>query len=145
MKRAAGILAVLLIAPSTAHAWRWVLEPAAFGVDRLDAVVARGLGSRTLPRIGAGLGVEPWPGVQLGLAAGMSAGSTNFGLLAGPTARRTHLDTALELRGRWPRRVAGWCVQGAAGAGRMRLAYHPDRVVLDTAGGVFADLLRLAS
>lgn len=114
---------------------RWVIEPAAFGVDRLDAVVARGLVSGTVPRLGLGVAVEPWTGVQFGLETGMSAGSADFGLLAGPTVRLTHADVALELRGRWPRRSSRWCVQGAVGAGRMRLAYHPGQVVLATTGG----------
>lgn len=135
MRRAAWILAALCAAPSSAHAMRWVLEPAAFGADRLDAVVARGLVSGTVPRIGAGFGFEPWNGVQMAFTAGMSAGRADFGLLAGPSARLARTDGALELRGRWPRRPTGWGVQGAAGAGRMRLAYHPGQVVLGTTGG----------
>lgn len=132
------MLALWCAVPSSAHAVTWVFEPAVLGADRLDAVMARGLESRTVPRIGAGLGVEPWAGVQVGFTTGVSAGSTGFGLLAGPTARLTHTEAALEVRGRWPRRRAGWGVQGAAGAGRMRLAYHPGSVVLATSGGVLA-------
>lgn len=138
MRRTAWILALLCAVPSSAQAVRWVLEPAVVGADRLDAVLARGLETRTVPRIGAGVGVEPWPGVQFGFTTGVSAGSTGFGLLAGPTARVTHTEAAVEARGRWPRRRAGWGVQGAAGAGRMRLAHHPGSVVLATPGGPLA-------
>jgi len=141
VRRAAWALAVLCAAPSTAPAMGWVIEPAAFGAVRLDAVMARGLVSGTVPRLGAGIAVEPWTGVQLGCETGLSAGRADFGLLTGPTARLTHADVAVELRGRWPRRSSGWCVQGAAGAGRMRLAYHPGQVVLGTsAGAITVDL-----
>lgn len=132
------MLAALCALPTSAHAVRWVVEPAALGIEQLDPVVARGMVSRTVPRIGAGLGVEPWTGVQFGFLTGVSAGSADFGLLAGPTARLTHTEAAVEVRGRWPRRRGGWGVQGAAGAGRMRLAYHPGRVVLATSGGAMA-------
>jgi len=136
--RSAWMLVLACALPSGAQAARWVVEPVVLGADRLDAVVARGLETRTVPRIGAGVGVEPWPGVQFGFTAGVSAGSTDFGLLAGPTARLTHTEAGLEVRGRWPRHRAGWGVQGAAGAGRMRLAYHPGSVVLATSGGALA-------
>jgi hypothetical protein len=122
--------------PAPAGAVRWVFEPAAIGADRLDAVHEKsGLVSRTVPRIGAGIGLELRRGVQLAALGGLGAATTDFGVLAGPTARIARADAAVELRARLPWRVGGFSAQGAAGAGRLRFAYHPDRVTLDTSGG----------
>jgi hypothetical protein len=137
--RAAGFLGALCLVPVCVGAApiRLVVEPLSFGVERLDRLYdAGGLESRVAARIGAGLGCDLGHGLQAGLAAGTASGMTTFGLLADPTARVVRTDVGLELRGRVPRDLHGWKLQGALGLGRLRLAYHPDGIVLDTSSGM---------
>lgn len=139
--RAAGLLGALLLVPTWAAAapTRLVVEPVSFGVEKLDPLYdASGLESRVAARIGAGLGCDLGHGLQAGLAAGTASGVTTFGLLAAPTARVVRTDLSLELRGRVPHDLHGWKLQGAVGVGRLRLAYHPDSIGIETSAGVIA-------
>ena len=126
----------LVAAPASAGAATVVVEPMRFGVEHLAPLhEASGLDSRFAPQAGAGLAAALPHGLQVAAEVGVASGSTSFGLLAGPHARQVRTDLALELRGPLPWRWRGWCMQGAAGAGQLRLGYHPDRVALDTMGG----------
>jgi hypothetical protein len=127
---------VFVAAPASAGAATVVVEPMRLGIERLDRVHdASTLDSRLSPQAGAGLAAALPHGLAIAADVGVASGSTDFGLLAGPRARQVRTDAALELRAPLPWRWRGWCVQGAAGAGQLRLGYHPDRVVLDTTGG----------
>jgi hypothetical protein len=116
----------------------WI-EPAALGVERLDSAwEASGLDSRTSMRLGCGAGIDLGHGLALGVGVGTAAGTTAFGLLAGPSTRLVRTDAFVELRARAPFALGGWHVQAALGGGRLRLAYRPDHIVLDTSGGAIA-------
>jgi hypothetical protein len=137
---AAGIAALVCVAAESAAAPARVwIEPAALGVERLDSTwEASGLDSRTAVRLGCGVGVDLGHGLGLGVGVGTAAGTTTFGLFAGPTARLVRTDATVELRARAPFALGGWRVQAALGGGRLRLAYRPDQIVLDTSGGAIA-------
>jgi hypothetical protein len=139
-----GIATLLVLAAegAAAPARVWI-EPAAIGVERLDSTwEASGLEARTAARLGGGVAVEVGRGCALALGAGTAAGTTRFGLISGPSARLVRTDVTLELRARAPFALGGWRVQAALGGGRLRLAYRPDRLVLDASGSpIVVDLV----
>jgi hypothetical protein len=140
MKWGAGLAGLLCIAVESAAAPARVwLEPFGIGVERLDSTWdASGLDQRTAARMHAGIGVEVGRGFTVAAGLGCASGTTGFGLLAGPSARLVRTDATVELRARAPIAVQGWRMQAVLGGGRLRIAYRPDAVVLDTSGGAIA-------
>ena len=143
MKLAAVIAAALCVVQGgMAHAVRLSIDPAAIGIERLDrAWESSGLESRTAPRIGFGTALDFGHGLGIGAGLATAAGTTTFGLLSGPSARLVRTEATLELRARAPIEWHGIGLRGVVGGGRLRIAWRPDRVVLDTtSGGVAVDL-----
>jgi hypothetical protein len=135
------LAATLLVLPAGAVAAPIgvLIEPAAVGIERLDALYATsGLESRTAGRLGAGCAVTFGPRWSIGLEAGVAAGSTDFGLLEDPQVRLVRTDVHAELRGRVPGVLHGFALQLAAGGGRLGLRYHPDHVELAAGGTSYA-------
>ena len=142
MRRAAlvvGMIGTLVPGTVEAGAWRVQLEPLHVSAARLDAVYSTlaGVESRTAMRLGLGATLVWRQRVELATNVGRSSMHTNFGLLAGPTARLERADVSVEVRGRAPLRVAGWMLQGGVGLGRLSLRYQPDALRLDVGGAVF--------
>ena len=136
--RSGVLAAALLLSPlgaAGAAPLRFFVDPLQVGVERLDAAyVALGVDTRTAVRIGAGAGLD-WRGrAQLALGASTSAGDTDFGLLVSPGVHLERRDVSCEVRFRAPWTWRGFAVQGAAGLGRLALAYHPDALVVDAGG-----------
>jgi hypothetical protein len=134
-------MAALLLVPAGAGAAppRFDVEPVSVGIERLDDLYATsGLESQTAVRLGVGGSLAVWGPLSVGVGAGMAAGSTDFGLLAGPVSRLSRRDVFAELRARAPGTLHGFGVQVAAGLGRLDLAYHPDRIEIPTQGGAIA-------
>jgi len=114
------------------------LEPVHAGVVRMDALYVERAGAQDRAAVqlalGAGVGWRDW---QLGVVLGRAASDTDFGLLDDPGVRLERADTRAELRWRPPLPLAGWALQAVAGAGRLNLRYHPDRIAVAAGGETF--------
>ena len=124
------------------------LEPvqvAGVGLDDVYTEVA-GVESGAAVRLGLGASFAWKHGLELGCAMGRAALRTDFGLLGGPRARIERADAGAELRWRPPLAHRGWCVQFAAGIGRLALRYRPDHVEFSAGGETIAvDLDRVGA
>jgi len=133
-----GVATACAALPTAAQSLHFVIEPAVVGVERLDDLYAGGgLEARTAARLGAGAAIgfgERW---SLGFGLGVAAGTADFGLLDGTTARLVRTDAYAELRGRVPGRWRGIGMQLVAGGGRLALRYHPEHVAVNVEGATY--------
>jgi hypothetical protein len=131
--------ALLLWPPAAGAApLRFAVEPVSPGFVHLDRTYeATGLASRNAVRLGIGAAAT-WERLTLAGALGSATGTTDFGFFAGPRATLEQRDWWMELRSELPWAWRGFRLQGAAGAGRLALVHHPDRILLPFETGATA-------
>ena len=103
-------------------------------MERLDARAApAGLDPCASARVGLGVELGLASRWRLAAETGRSVSHADFGLLVSPGVNLERADTSLELRLQVLSRF-GWRVRPAVGVGRLRLAYHPDQLGVDSGG-----------